>query len=755
MQTNHNTFKRTSLYTGLFLLLPALPAMAEQSIVEHGLVEKTQAEREDSVELHAVTITGDAEERARSPGSVHKIDKATLEQWHYTDVNRVLEDVPGVYLRREDGYGLRPNIGMRGSDSNRSSKITLMEDGVLFAPAPYAAPAAYFFPMMARIQSVEVFKGPASIKYGPYTVGGAINFVSRDIPSGNTPYSNGSLDLGLGSYGFGQLHGFYGDSSENFGWLVEGVHVQTDGFKELDGGGETGFDKNDLLVKMRFNSDPHADIYHQFDIKAGYADETSHETYLGLTDDDFDANPLRRYVSSGRDLMDWDRQQISVNHFMDFDSEFTVNTTLYWNQFARVWDKINGFSGNSPSLSEVLADPDSPTNNIYYQLLTGQANSTNSQENILLQANDRTYTAMGIQSQLDWAVDIGGYLHEFNLGIRFHQDEVTRDHTSREFLMLDGSLVDSGNARVSVTNNNVTAQAIAVYLYDEVTLGDLTLSGGFRSEFISTEFIDLKTNDKVVLDDTVVLPGLGLSYKFAEYTRLLAGVHAGFVPVVPGSDPDVKPEESVNYEFGVRHTSPAIQASVIGFFSDYSNLSGTCSFSSGCGNENLDLGFNAGEVDIYGVEADMSKTLPKVFNSGFNMPLRLVYTYTQSEFKSDFTSPRPDLANVKAGDELPNLPEHLLTLRVGLSDNRWAGAISFNYVAEMRTVAGTGEPSQGERTDSQKVVDFSLNYLLSQRAQLYFTVDNVFNDTAIVARRPFGVRPGKPRTLLAGYKMDF
>ncbi len=750
MPTYLNTPKQILLFTCLLLLLPTMSVIAEQAAEE-----KNQVKHDESVQLHAVTITGDVEERARSPGSVHKVDEATLKQWHYSDVNRVLEDVPGVYLRREDGYGLRPNIGMRGSDSNRSSKITLMEDGILFAPAPYAAPAAYFFPMLPRIQAVEVFKGPSSIKYGPYTVGGAINFVSRDIPSSTSEYDNGLLDLSLGSYGFGQLHGFYGDSGENFGWLVEGVHVQTDGFKDLDGGGKTGFDKNDVLVKLRFNSDPHAAIYHQFDIKAGYADETSNETYLGLTDDDFDANPLRRYVSSERDLMDWDRQQISVNHFMDYDGEFTVNTTLYWNQFARVWDKINGFSGNSPSLSDVLADPDSPANNIYYQLLTGQANSTNSQENILLQANDRIYTAMGIQSQLDWAVDIGGQLHEFNFGIRLHQDEVTRDHTSREFLMLDGSLVDSGNARVSVTNNNVTAQAIAVYLYDEVTLGDLTLSGGFRSEFISTEFIDLKTNSKVVLDDSVILPGFGLSYKFAPYTRFLAGVHAGFVPVVPGSDVNVKPEESVNYEFGVRFASPTIQAAVIGFFSDYSNLSGTCTFSSGCGNANLDLGFNAGEVDIYGLEADMNKNLPSVFNSRFSMPLRLVYTYTRSEFKSDFTSPRPDLANVKAGDELPNLPEHMLTARIGLSDDRWQTALSFNYVAAMRTVAGRGEPDKKDRSDVQTVVDFSLNYLLSSRGQVYLTVDNVFDDTAIVARRPFGVRPGKPRSFLLGYQAKF
>ena len=67
------------------------------------------------------------------------------------------------------------DIGLRGANPDRSAKLTLMEDGVLMGPAPYSAPAAYYFPLTTRMTAVEVFKGPASIRYGPNTIGGAIN----------------------------------------------------------------------------------------------------------------------------------------------------------------------------------------------------------------------------------------------------------------------------------------------------------------------------------------------------------------------------------------------------------------------------------------------------------------------------------------------------------------------------------------------------------------------------------------------------
>ncbi|MEM6606112.1 MAG: TonB-dependent receptor plug domain-containing protein, partial [Pseudomonadota bacterium] len=97
-------------------------------------------------EIEEVLVMGIFEDPSRIAGSAHRIDQAELESFRYTDVNRILNFVPGVYVREEDGVGLRPNIGLRGASAERSVKVMLMEDGVPLSPAPYSAPAAYFFP---------------------------------------------------------------------------------------------------------------------------------------------------------------------------------------------------------------------------------------------------------------------------------------------------------------------------------------------------------------------------------------------------------------------------------------------------------------------------------------------------------------------------------------------------------------------------------------------------------------------------------
>src|SRR5690606_5894142 len=138
--------------------------------------------------------------------------------------------VPGIYAVDEEGYGLRPNIGIRVSGTDRSSRLTLMEDGVPIAPAVYAAPSAYYFPTAARMNAVEVLKGSATVRSGPRTTGGAINFISTPVPeAGPDNAVSGLLDVAFGTDQTLQTHAFAGGNNGRVGWLLETAQQQSDG----------------------------------------------------------------------------------------------------------------------------------------------------------------------------------------------------------------------------------------------------------------------------------------------------------------------------------------------------------------------------------------------------------------------------------------------------------------------------------------------------------------------------------------------
>ena len=101
--------------------------------------------------MQEVAIIGSKFNLKDIAGSAAYLDTEDIRKLGVADVNRLLRRVPGVNIRQEDGFGLFPNISLRGVDPSRNNKITVMEDGILTAPAPYSAPSANYSPSTARM----------------------------------------------------------------------------------------------------------------------------------------------------------------------------------------------------------------------------------------------------------------------------------------------------------------------------------------------------------------------------------------------------------------------------------------------------------------------------------------------------------------------------------------------------------------------------------------------------------------------------
>lgn len=695
---------------------------------------------DDSVEptkLEKITVFSQDEALTRTVGSAHSLEEAALEAWQHDDIHRVLERVPGVYLRGEDGYGLRPNIGMRGANSDRSQKVTLMEDGVLFGPAPYAAPAAYYFPLTARMVGVEVYKGPASIAYGPQTIGGAINFQSAPIPFEHEIH----LSVAGGSDGYRRGHIRSGNNWGNVGGSIEVMHLAAEGFKELDGGGDTGFSKTELQTKLG----------HEFEtgyveFRLGYANEVSDETYLGLTERDFADNPYRRYRGSALDEMKWDWYGARVDLELEIAGTDTL-FTAYHHVFERAWKKFNNFRG--ADIRNVLANPDSPGNRPFYDGLTGATDTdgTPSTDDLLIGTNQREFRSSGLQGMAWLPFETGDWSHEIEVGIRLHSDQIERLHDEFAYEMIDGELQENATPQAITADNTGTATALAVWLVDDIRYGDLTLLPGLRVEHIVTEFDNRLVNADNDNETTIFLPGLGVNYVLNDSWIALGGMHRGFSPASPGLA-DTDPEDAINYELGLRYLNDNGQLEVVGFFSDYRNLTAICTFSSGCSNAALGQQTNAGEVIIYGLETQLQQEW--ALTAKIDLAVAANYTFTQTEFQTDFSSNNPQLADVEAGFELPYVPEHRANLSVGLLAEKWEVHTAINYLSAMRDAAGDREIADGEGSDAYTVVDLAASYQLTEKMRLQTRIDNLLGEDYVISRRPFGARPGKPLTWQLG-----
>tara|TARA_B100001123_G_scaffold423925_1_gene534672 strand:- start:263 stop:847 length:585 start_codon:yes stop_codon:yes gene_type:complete len=115
-------------------------------------------------------------------GTITSINSETLESIKPMGTQEILEYVPGINGFSDDGIGnSRINIGIRGINPRRSSRVLVLEDGIPIQPAIYVYPNMYYNPPVERISKVEVVKGSASILYGPQTMGGVVNYLTKNL----------------------------------------------------------------------------------------------------------------------------------------------------------------------------------------------------------------------------------------------------------------------------------------------------------------------------------------------------------------------------------------------------------------------------------------------------------------------------------------------------------------------------------------------------------------------------------------------
>ena len=726
-----------------------------------GIYSQEQQVKKDSVyQLQEIVVSSQqilgSKFKARNrTGSAYYISPEEIRRLGYTDINRMLKAVPGVNMYEEDGFGLRPNISLRGTKAERSERISIMEDGVLAAPAPYSAPAAYYFPNVARMEAIEVLKGSSQVQYGPFTTGGAINLVSTPIPNS----FSGKANISYGSKNTFKSHTSVGSSWKHFGYMVEYLRYQSDGFKKYEDHAAKGFKRNDIIAKIRVKTDHVKGVNHALELKFGYADENSDETYVGLSADDFKKTPFLRYAGSQMDKLKTDHRQWVATYLLTFSNKLKITTNAYYNYFHRNWYKLNDVragitSKEKRSIADVLVDPE--TNIRYFDILTGKTDRE--EEALLVRANNRTYRSRGIQTRAEYRFNLNEFFFDLEFGLRYHADEEDRFQWDDSYSMKNKKMVLFMEGIHGTNANRVTsANALAGYLLAKLRYDAWTVTAGLRYEdvdLLKKDYTkeDLARSGKVRIETPnharVLIPGVGLHYQLMPAASVFFGIHKGFAP--PSAELYQKPESSVNMELGTRVAIRNFRAELIGFYNNYSNMLGSDLAASG-GAGTLEQ-FNVGEARVKGAEFLVQyQPLPK--NCNVRLPLQVSYTYTDTEIRNSFES--HSWGNVVRGDEIPYIFKHALNMQLGIECKWFYANIGARYNSDMRTSPGQGTIAEREKVPANLIFDASLNVFVNKYLTVRLNAINLTNRVYLTSRHPAGLRAGHPLGIYAGANVQF
>ena len=699
----------------------------------------------DIEQIESVTIIGSKIAATEVPGAASFLSNQDLKKTIDTDIHKILSLVPGVFFRAEDGHGLRPNISIRGTSMDRSAKITLMEDGILIAPAPYTSAAAYYFPTPGRMNAVEVLKGPSAISQGPSTIGGAINLVSTpipELPSGNIAQEFGDNDMS-------RTHAFYGGTTGNLGALIEAHEHSSDGFDSIAGvDRDTGFNKSDLMAKLRYSWGDH-----EVTLKIIEADESSEQTYVGLSQLSFQKDPRKRYGMSQYDEMANAANQKALI-YKGRIGMLDIIASSWKNDYHRDWfkvDKANNLKehGIADGIDAVISAANDG-NKDAQEILDGTK-----AVQVQLKHNNRYYRNEGLQLQ----ASANFSNHKITFGLRDMKDAESRYQWYECFDQISASknsaLYACGSGYSGANNRLRETVATSFFIQDTLMLGKFAITIGQRSEYyrqVENRWLDGTASRNI--QDSIYsnkksrgdyqTSGLGFTYSVNNNLKLIAGFHEGMSPVFNGDA-----EEADNLELGFRYNNDLTLLEIIYFSSDYQNLVGTCSNSSG-GNCEAGANFSGGEVDVSGLEITSSWVLE---GNNTRYPISIAFTSTKAIFNNSFSND-DYWGTVMTGDNVPYIPSSVLAIQAGvLTDSGWSGYLRLLDHGGACSSAACGTY---ERIGPYSFVDLTLRKSINNALDLYGVIENIMNNEDIASRAPKnGARSQKPQTFKIGFSYKF
>jgi len=721
------TFKHSFIHTSILssLLLGAFMA---------------QAETEASAEIETVTVTGILPSQLDTlAGSFSIIDESYLKARRPLSINEQLRTVPGIMVVPDGSMSFDVNIGIRGQNPRRSAKVMVMEDGMPLQLAPYTDPVNHYATPSSALSRVEVIKGAGQILYGPQTLAGAVNFVTKAVPRNGE--MEGSISSRFGNQDFRGLHGSAGFGNETGGFTIDVSQNKGAGIYE-----NSEYDLKDY----RFKSELSLNEAHTLGLKLVNTNDRRNQTENYLTQDEYARDPYS-HPTVMLDKWQQDRSVAQLTHKFTVSDDLSIFTQAYYTDVFR-----NGLRGSN-SGREVNGVWESRLRNCD---AVGDVNNDGrvtisdiGNTNIDLCGGrhaPRQYYTRGIESRADFSHDLFGLNNDAIVGIRYHKEDVSRKqvYATNKAQRLDYALalVEGDDLEAS----SFDAYALSYYAQNITYINDWSVTTGLRAEDVRTRDIDELSTERASHSYNEILPSVSVAWLGLKNTTVFAGIHQGISPAradreLDGTGARALPEESTMFELGMRSR-----------YFESVDVSATL-FQNNIENTIVDNGAtfdNSGESKQQGLELASRVNFNTSFEQLNNFYISGAYTNLwTAEYEKAL-----DPAN--NGNRMQYAPKHLLNVDIGFQHQKGFDArlgvqhVSEQFVDDENTRIESGNGIEGV-IPSYTIWNATLNYYVPNTGiNVFASVENLFDKTYLVSRNE-GKLAGRERLFFAGISYEF
>lgn len=281
----------------------------------------------DSVKTSNVFMLGEVLVTSKKSDTLNRVTAKTMESQNKMDVSRALNLLPGVALT-VSGARNESMVSIRGFDLRQ---VPVYMDGIpVYVPYDGYVDLARF--TTADLAAIDVSKGFSSIVYGPNSLGGAINLISRK------PTKKFEFDGSLG------LIGTDGQKSNlNIGSNLGKFYVQS-GFSYLD---RKSYQMSKDFVAMNNEDGGKRDNSYRTDqkvsVKVGWTPTKNSEYALGYINQKGEkGNPVYAGNDTKNSLLakprfwqwpNWDKESIYFISNTHLNEKNSFKTRLYYDKF--------------------------------------------------------------------------------------------------------------------------------------------------------------------------------------------------------------------------------------------------------------------------------------------------------------------------------------------------------------------------------------------------------------------------------------